>query len=256
MSLSGAYLQWADLGGAQLQGANLSAAQLQGANLFAAQLQGANLWKANISLIGTNVNTDLSLADLRDVESNMLAPEARAELKTELEQAISDPKMRAGMLERLEPILNDQPPAWKPETLLKNQRRDVLTSEGAPEAVWVLTGGEALVSPRDDGTYGKALAAELAQRACSLGDGQITNSFVNRIGWVDLPVFPLQFRAYSDYDFYEYWRPRTPYLTARYLPDFVRHLTARCPDLIAEFDASEQQAPTDTSAKAAATEHP
>jgi hypothetical protein len=137
----------------------------------------------------------------------------------ELEQAIPDPQRRAVMLERLAPILSDQPPAWEPETLPKDKRRDVLTSEGAPEPVRMLTEGKALVSPRDDGIYSEALAAELAQLACGLGDGQIASRLVQRM-------------VYHDLGF----------------PDFARHLTAHCPDLITKLDKRDQRVVTDAAA--------
>jgi hypothetical protein len=205
-------------------------AQLQGARLWRAQLQGADLGEASIFLMETNADTNLSLADLRDVVSETLAPEARAALKAELEQAIPDPETRASLLRRpLGPILSDRPPAWEPEILPKDQRRDVLTSEGAPEPVRALMGGEALVSPRDDETYGKMLAAELAQLACGLGDGQIVSRFVFR--------FRFQMNGAG-------------------LSDFAHHLTARCSDLTGELDAVAREALTNTSAKAADTGHP
>jgi acid phosphatase type 7 len=214
-------LQGADFYQANLQGADLSGAELQGADLRWANLQGADLSGAGIFLVRTDANTNLSRADLRDVNSEPLAPETQAALKAELEkleqvhpypQAIPHPQMRAVMLERLELILSDRPLAWEPEILPKDKRRDVLMSEGAPEPVRMLTGGKALVSPRDDGMYSEALAAELAQLACGFDDGQIASRLVQRM-------------VYHDLGF----------------PDFARHLTAHCPNLITKLDKWDQR---------------
>ena len=65
--LSGAHLQGASLYEAQMQGAELVSAQMQGANLEGAQMQGANLWLARMQ--GANLrNARMQGAYLRDAQ--------------------------------------------------------------------------------------------------------------------------------------------------------------------------------------------
>ncbi|QLH40993.1 MAG: pentapeptide repeat-containing protein [Defluviicoccus sp.] len=88
--LSGAQLQGAELRYAQLQGANLSYAQLNGADLSGAQLQGASLSDAQLQSadlrraglwqVKFNQKSDLSLANLHDVDLSQLSAEAVEEL--------------------------------------------------------------------------------------------------------------------------------------------------------------------------------
>lgn len=66
--LSVAGLQGADLSEAQLQGAVLSMAQLQGADLRKAQMQGVVLQMSGLWNVQANSDTQLALADLRDVD--------------------------------------------------------------------------------------------------------------------------------------------------------------------------------------------
>ncbi len=113
--LSGAKLQGADLSGADLQGADLEGAQLQGATLDGAQLQGANLASANIWLV--NFPRDLTYQSpaplgLVDLRMSPLSPEAKAELKQDLNANITDSAVLAVVMSRLDEILRDEPPNW------------------------------------------------------------------------------------------------------------------------------------------------
>ena len=191
-----AQLQGADLINAQLQGADLISAHLQGAVLDRAQLQGAFLYGAEIFIAEIDNDTDLSRVDLRTLEAKPLIPEARAALKAAIEQVVTNPHMQASALGRLAPVLARPPPTWTPGALPQDKRRDVLASENLPDddPVRKLTNGDALVSPRDDGTYGKALAEELARLACAMDDTGIGNSLVGRMSDLDegayLPDLP------------------------------------------------------------------
>jgi Pentapeptide repeats (8 copies) len=113
--LRGAKLQGADLSGANLQGADLREAQLQGANLAGAKLQGADLTGAEIWLVkfppdlAEQTPPPLGLTDLGMTPQT---PEARAQLKQDLNAGISDPTVLMVVLSRLDGILRDEPPAW------------------------------------------------------------------------------------------------------------------------------------------------
>jgi hypothetical protein len=104
-------------------------------------------------------------------------------LKENIEQAVTDPQMRAVMLNDLASVLAYPPPSWTPQTLPEDRRRNVLTSENLPDddPVRKLTNGEALVSPRDDEIYGKALAEQLVSLACAMGDANTVGRFVERM---------------------------------------------------------------------------
>ena len=222
--LRGVQLQGADLFQAQLQGADLFQAQLQGADLKGAQLQGADLGRARIFLIKTDADTDLSRADLREAGAEPLAADAQAEL--------SDQETRARVLEQLKPVLRDPPPDWKPASLPKDKRQDVIVSEEAPEPIQALMGHEALLDPRDKQRYGTALAEELAHLACRMGDTRIADRFVGRMSELE---------------------------DGAYLPDFARLLSqppSGCPNLITKLDANTQQLLTDAAAKADTTAPP
>jgi class 3 adenylate cyclase/uncharacterized protein YjbI with pentapeptide repeats/energy-coupling factor transporter ATP-binding protein EcfA2 len=222
--LRGVQLQGADLFQAQLQGADLFQTQLQGADLKGAQLQGADLGRARIFLIKTDADTDLSRADLREAGAEPLAADAQAEL--------SDQETRARVLEQLKPVLRDPPPDWKPASLPKDKRQDVIVSEEAPEPIQALMGHEALLDPRDKQRYGTALAEELAHLACRMGDTRIADRFVGRTSELE---------------------------DGAYLPDFARLLSqppSGCPNLITKLDANTQQLLTDAAAKADTTAPP
>ncbi len=91
--LRGAQLQGADLSYANLQGADLKGAQLQGANLEGVQLQGADLASAELWLVnfprdlGSQSPVPLGLVDLK---MSPLTPEAKAQLKQDLNASITD----------------------------------------------------------------------------------------------------------------------------------------------------------------------
>jgi hypothetical protein len=108
-------LQGADLSGANLQDANLEGAQLQGAKLDGAQLQGANLASAEIWLVDFPhdlANQSPAPLGLADLKMSPLSPEAKAQLKQELNANITDPAVLAVVMSRLDEILRDAPPTW------------------------------------------------------------------------------------------------------------------------------------------------
>jgi len=116
--LRGAKLQGADLSGANLQGADLEGAELQGAELDGVQLQGANLASAEIWLV--NFPRDLANQSpaplgLADLKMSPLSPEAKAQLKQDLNANITDPEVLAVVMSRLDEILRDAPPNWDDE---------------------------------------------------------------------------------------------------------------------------------------------
>jgi hypothetical protein len=121
--LRGAKLQGADLSGANLQGADLREAQLQGANLAGAKLQGADLTQAEIWLAKFPPDlAEQSPAPLGLVDLGMtpLPPEAKAQLKQDLNAGITDPALLAVVMARLDGILRDEPPHWDDGTTWTN----------------------------------------------------------------------------------------------------------------------------------------
>jgi uncharacterized protein YjbI with pentapeptide repeats len=233
--LSGAELQGADLSGAQLllnsildpepQGADLSGNQLQGANLRGAQLQGADLREAQLFFIKTNTKTNFSRVDLRRARAEALTSEAQIKLKTQVKQAIIYPTRLAHVLNQLKPVLSsEQSLAWELKELPKDKRRDTIMAAGAPKPLSVLLGGEVLLSPGDDGKYGKALTEELVRLACRMGDSRIANRFVRRIRSLDHGM---------------------------YVSDLARYFATDCPDLISKLDLDVHQYLVAVNAKAA-----
>ena len=116
--LSYAQLQGANLTSAQLQGADLSYAQLQGVDLKDAQLQGADLASAAVWLVnfppGLTNQSPIPLG-LADLELSPPAAEAKAELRQKLQANITDDKLLERLLDRLKPILQDDPAKWEDE---------------------------------------------------------------------------------------------------------------------------------------------
>jgi uncharacterized protein YjbI with pentapeptide repeats len=113
--LRGVQLQGADLTGAALEGADLRGAQLQGANLEGAKFQGADLGKAGIWL--TTFPRDLSgqspaPLDVAGLDMSPLTPEAKAQLRQDLDANITDASLLAMVKSRLDDILRDEPPGW------------------------------------------------------------------------------------------------------------------------------------------------
>ena len=97
--LRGAKLQGADLSYANLQGADLRGAELQGANLEGAKLQGADFASAEIWLV--NFPRDLANQSpvplgVADLKMSPLSPDAKAQLKQELNTDITDPVVLTG----------------------------------------------------------------------------------------------------------------------------------------------------------------
>ncbi|MGA7545221.1 MAG: pentapeptide repeat-containing protein [Methyloceanibacter sp.] len=117
-NLSSAQLQGADLSNAQLQGADLSYAQLQGVDLKDAQLQGADLASAEVWLVnfppGLTNQSPIPLG-LADLELSPPTAEAKAELRQKLQANITDDKLLERLLDRLKPILQDDPAKWEDE---------------------------------------------------------------------------------------------------------------------------------------------
>jgi uncharacterized protein YjbI with pentapeptide repeats len=127
-NLQSAQLQGADLRGAQLLGANLAEAELQGADLILARLQGANLAEAELQgadLLNANVwlvkfpsrlvNQSPAPLGLADLKMSPPAAEAKAEIRHVLQTEIADGKLLERLLDRLNPILRDDPPHWDDE---------------------------------------------------------------------------------------------------------------------------------------------
>ncbi len=214
--LIGARLQGADLVEARLQGADLTGAQLQATILFETRLQGANLYGAGLFLAKMYDSTDLSRADLREVDANPLTLEDQVELKSTVSQAVTDLVLRAKVMTQLAPVLAQKPPAWTPIALPKNKRRDVVTSDSLPDdnPVRRLAGNEGLTSASEEGTYGKALAEELAQVACTVGDTQIASRFVQRMRDLD---------------------------RGAHLSELAQQLNTRCPGLMATLGTEDRE---------------
>ena len=116
--LKEAQLQGANLSSAQLQGADLSYAQLQGVDLKDAQLEGADLASAAVWLVnfppGLTNQSPIPLG-LADLELSPPAAEAKAELRQKLQANITDDKLLERLLDRLKPILQDDPAKWEDE---------------------------------------------------------------------------------------------------------------------------------------------
>ncbi len=164
-----AKLQGADLSHAELQGANLSAAELQGADLREAELQGADLRFAELQ--GADLqDVDVWLASFPDDLANQspaplgvadldLSPpttEAKAEFKKRIPANITDEQLLAKLIERLDPILRDDPPEWEDEDKWNQYRSQV--TEPPPDK----------------------LASFLAKLACGDRGGYIANSMAQR----------------------------------------------------------------------------
>ncbi len=157
--LGSAKLQGADLSDAQLQGANLRFAELQGANLSSAELQGADLQEVDVWLASFPVDTfNQSLGPLAvaDLHMSPLTAEAKVSLKKSLQANITDEQLLAKLIERLDPILRDDPPEWEDEDNWKRYR------------------SEATAPPIDD------LVDFLAGMACGDPGGYIANSLAQR----------------------------------------------------------------------------
>ena len=114
-NLRGAQLQGADLSYANLQGADLKGAQLQGAKLEGVQLQGADLATAEIWLVNFPrdlINQSPGPLGLADLEMSALPPDAKAQLKQDLNASITDPVVLPVVISRLDEILRNEPPTW------------------------------------------------------------------------------------------------------------------------------------------------
>src|SRR4029078_2141675 len=108
----------ANLAEAELQGADLILARLQGANLAEAELQGADLLNANVWLVkfpSRLVNQSPAPLGLADLKMSPPAAEAKAEIRHVLQTEIADGKLLERLLDRLNPILRDDPPHWDDE---------------------------------------------------------------------------------------------------------------------------------------------
>jgi hypothetical protein len=117
--LSTAEFQGADLSSARLQGADLSSARLQGAKLYGVFLQGADLTVADIWLASFPgcLIPDCRQAALGFARLNMLPPTpfARAELRKQLQASVTDGQLLERLMDRLDPVLRDEPPKWEAE---------------------------------------------------------------------------------------------------------------------------------------------
>ena len=124
--LSYANLQGADLRGAKLQGADLSYANLEGADLRGAKLQGANLAGAKVQGVDFAsaeiwlVNFPRDLANqspaplgVADLKMSPLSPDAKAQLKQDLNTDVTDPEVLTVVTARLDQILRNDPPDWE-----------------------------------------------------------------------------------------------------------------------------------------------
>ncbi len=114
--LRGAKLQGADLSYANLEGADLRGAKLQGANLAGAKVQGADFASAEIWLV--NFPRDLANQSpaplgVADLKMSPLSPDAKAQLKQDLNTDITDPEVLTVVTARLDQILRNDPPDWE-----------------------------------------------------------------------------------------------------------------------------------------------
>ena len=117
--LRGAQLQGADLSYANLQAADLKGAQLQGAKLEGVQLQGADLASAAVWLVKFPrdlIDQSPVPMGLTDLEMSSLTPDAKAQLKQELNANITDPVVLSVVTSRLDEILRNEPPRWDDES--------------------------------------------------------------------------------------------------------------------------------------------
>jgi uncharacterized protein YjbI with pentapeptide repeats len=167
--LRGAQLQGADLSYANLQGADLKGAQLQGANLAGVQLQGADLASAEIWLVnflGDLANQSPAPLGVADLKMSPLTPEAKAQLKQDLNASITDPTVLPVVMSRLDEILRNEPPNW---------------DDGSSWTEYVSTAKE-------------SSAAELARFHASLACDDIEGSIANRMAGRAREIDPGPFR--------------------------------------------------------------
>lgn len=166
--LRGAQLQGADLTSADLRGADLRGAQLQGANLEGVRLQGANLASTEIWL----VNFPSDLADqspgplgLADLGMSSPTPEAKEQLKQNLNASITDPTVLSVVMSRLDVILRTEPPSWEDGT----SWMDYVSKTKGPSA--------------------EELAKFHASLACDNGEGHVANSMAIRAKELETEYF-------------------------------------------------------------------
>ena len=169
--LRDAVLQGADLSYANLQGADLRGAQLQGAKLEGVRLQGADLTTAALWL--ADVPPDLARQSpaplgLADLGLSPLAPEAKAQLKQDLNAAIADPALLAVVMSRLDAILRDEPPAWD-----GHGWSDFAGSAGAPSPAELARFHAGLACGEVEGY----VASRLAGRAAEIEAGPFREAF-------------------------------------------------------------------------------
>jgi hypothetical protein len=92
----------------ELQGANLTGAELQGADLTYSEI-----WLARFPFgLAEQSPGPLGLADLK---MSPLTKEAKARLRADLQDNITDGKLLERVMDRLDPIQRDDPPKWDDE---------------------------------------------------------------------------------------------------------------------------------------------
>ena len=191
--LNSAQLQGADLSKAQLQGAELSYANLQGADLTRSaasgcrfqlrqssgrgfeggQLQGAKLEAGQASGRGLGhrqrFGSSIFLRDLADqspaplgvadLKMSPLSPEAKAQLKQDLNASITDPAVLPVVMSRLDEILRNEPPNWDDG----NSWTDYVSKAKEPSAEELARFHADLACGDTEGTIANSMAARATE---------------------------------------------------------------------------------------------
>jgi uncharacterized protein YjbI with pentapeptide repeats len=187
-NLSGAGLQGADLSGAQLQAADLRGAHLQGADLEGAWLHGADLESAEIWLVNFPVDLaeqspiPLGVASLdmspllrhqMPQHSSWFRPTASSKpaLREKLQGDIKDGKLLQTVMDRLNPILSDDPVKWD-----EDGWRQYISQAKAKQ----LSPDEIAKQARPKSPSPDEMARFLADMACEDLEGHVARAIASR----------------------------------------------------------------------------
>jgi hypothetical protein len=171
-----AQLQGADLSFANLKVADLRRAELQGAKLEGAELQGAHLALADIWLVAFPPElagqspAPLGVADLK---MSPLSPEAKEQLKQDLNSSITDSTVLSIVMARLDEILRNEPPNWEDANSWADYARNA--KEPSAEELGRFHGG--LACDDAEGT----IASTLARRATKLESEQFRKAYAKSL---------------------------------------------------------------------------
>ena len=150
--------------------ANFRGARLQGAKLEGVKLQGADFASAEIWLVRFYGLADQWPAPIgvADLKMSPLTPEAKAQLKQDLNASITDPDSVTDRDARLDEILRNEPPNWEDG----NSWTDYVSKAKEPSADELARFHADLACGDIDGTIANRMAARAKEiEAERLGKG-------------------------------------------------------------------------------------